>query len=75
MRLSLILAVVGSEIGWEKRSRKYFSFLFSTSRSQLPSLKYVYAVDCKSMIGGYTTLLVMNPVNPLLIPLRYLSLV
>ena len=43
------------------------------SRSQLPSVKYVYAVDYKSMIGGYRTLLVMNSVNPLLIPLRYLS--
>jgi hypothetical protein len=47
------------------------------SRSQLPSVKYVYAVDYKSMIGGYRTLpqtlLAMNPVNPLLIPLRYLS--
>ena len=43
------------------------------SRSQLISVKYVYAVDCKSMIGGYRTLLVMNSVNPLLIPLRYLN--
>ena len=73
MRLSLMFTVVGSEIGWEKRNRKYFSFLFSTPRSQLPSVKYVYAVDYKSMIGGYRTLLVMNSVNPLLIPLRYLS--
>ena len=47
-----MLAVVGSEIGWEKRNRKYFfyfSFLFSTSRSQLPSVKYVYAVDYKKI--------------------------
>jgi hypothetical protein len=36
---------------------------------ELPSVKYVYAVDYKSMIGGYRTLLVMNS---LLIPLRYL---
>jgi hypothetical protein len=43
------------------------------SRSQLHSVKYVYAVDYKSMIGGYRTLLVMNSVNPLLILLRYLS--
>jgi hypothetical protein len=68
-----MLAVVGSEIGWEKRNRKYFSFLFSTPHSQLPSVKYVYVIDYKSMIGGYRTLLVMNSVNPLLIPLRYLS--
>ena len=33
----------------------------------------VYAVDYKSMIGGYRTLLVMNSVNPLLFPLRYLN--
>jgi hypothetical protein len=33
----------------------------------------VYAVDYKSMIGGYRTLLVMNSVNPFLIPLRYLK--
>ena len=39
------------------------------SRSQLPTVKYVYDVDYKSMIGGYRTLLVMNSVNPLLIPL------
>ena len=43
------------------------------SRSQLISVKYVYAVDCKSVIGGYRTLSVMNSVNPLLIPLRYLN--
>jgi hypothetical protein len=68
-----MLAVLsGSDIGWEKRNRKYFSFLFSTPRSQLPSVKYVNAVDYKSMIGGYRTLLVMNSVNPLLNPLRYL---
>ena len=42
------------------------------SRVQLPSVKYVYTVDNKSMIGGYRTLLVMNSVNALLIPLRYL---
>jgi hypothetical protein len=75
MRLSLMHAVVGWEFGWEKRNRKFLSFLFSTPRSQLPSVKYVYAVDYKSMIGGYRTLLVMNSENPLLIPLRYLSLV
>ncbi len=46
---------------------------FLLARSQLPSVKYVHAVDYKSMIGGYRTLLVMNSVNPLLIPLRYLS--
>ncbi len=39
------------------------------SHSQLPNVKYVYAVDYKSMIGGYRTLLVMNSVNPFLIPL------
>ncbi len=33
----------------------------------------LYAVINKSMIGGYRTLLVMNSVNPLLIPLRYLN--
>jgi hypothetical protein len=43
------------------------------SRPQPPSVKYVYAVDYKSMIGGYRTLSVMNSVNPLLIPLRYLN--
>ncbi len=43
------------------------------SRSQLPGVKYVYAVDYKSMIGGYRTLLVMNSVNPGLIPLSYLG--
>jgi len=65
--------------GWGKRERKYF--YFSVFRaiahlalwSQLPSVKYVYAVDYKSMIGGYRTLLVINSVNPWLIPLRYLS--
>jgi hypothetical protein len=57
----------------EKKIESVFSFLFSTPRSQLPSVKYVYAVDYKSMIGGYRTLLVMNSVNPLLIPLRCLS--
>jgi hypothetical protein len=30
------------------------------SRSQLSSVKYVYVVDYKSMIGGYRTLLVNN---------------
>jgi hypothetical protein len=39
------------------------------SRSPIPSVKYVYAIDYKSMIGGYRILLVMNSVNPLLIPL------
>ncbi len=43
------------------------------SRSQLPSVKYVYAFEHKSMIGGYRTLLVMNSLNPLLISLRYLN--
>ena len=62
----------------KKKKKNIFSFLFSTrvsvrSRSQLPSVKYVYAVDYKSMIGGYRTLLVMNSVNSLLIPLRYLN--
>ena len=42
------------------------------SRVQLPRVKYVYVVDYKSMIGGYRTLLVMNSVNALLIPLRCL---
>ena len=32
------------------------------SLSQLPSIEYVYVVDYKSMIGGYTTLLGMNSV-------------
>ncbi len=41
--------------------------------SQQPRVKYVHVVDYKSMIGGYRTLLVMNSVNPLLIPVRYLS--
>jgi hypothetical protein len=69
--------------GWGKKEReRIFPFLFfprdspldaPMSRSQLPSVKYVYAVDYKSMIGGYRTLLVMNSVNPLLIPLRYLN--
>ena len=40
------------------------------SHSQPPSVKYVYAIDYKSMIGGCRTLLVMNSVNPLLIHLR-----
>ena len=67
----------------EKEKGNIFLFPFSdrsvralgapVSRSQLPSVKYVYAVDYKSMIGGYRTLLVMNSVNPLLIPLRYLN--
>jgi hypothetical protein len=43
------------------------------SQSQLPSVKYVYPVDYKSMIGRYRTLLVINSLliglNPLLIPL------
>ena len=65
--------MLGSEISWKKEIESIFSFLFSTPRSQLPSVKYVYAVDYKSMIRGYRTLLVMNSVNPLLIPLRYLS--
>ena len=69
-----MLAVVGSEIGWGKKEiESIFLFPFSTSRPQLPSVKYVYVVDYKSMIGGYRTLLVMNSVNPFLIPLRYLS--
>ena len=68
----------------KKERENVFSFLFSArypvraldapmSRSQLPSVKYVYAVDYKSMIGGCRTLLVMNSVNPSLIPLRYLN--
>jgi hypothetical protein len=59
-----------------EKEKEFFFPCFSTrpmSRSQLPSVKYVYAVDYKSMIGGYRTLLVKNSVNPLLIPLRYLS--
>ena len=71
--------------GWGKRKTKYFFFsVFRViqkrkntldqpmSRFQLPSVKYVYAFDYKSRIGGYRTLLVMNSVNPFLIPLRYL---
>ena len=68
----------------KKERENVFSFLFSArypvrslgkpmSHSQLPRVKYVYAVNYKSMIGGYRTLLVMNLVNPLLIPLRYLN--
>jgi hypothetical protein len=33
------------------------------SHFQLPSVKYVYSVDCKSTIGRYGTLLVMNSVR------------
>jgi hypothetical protein len=66
----------------KKKEKVFFLFCFPRdspfiiapmSRSQLPSVKYVYVVDYKSMIGGYRTLLVMNSVNPLLIPLRYLN--
>jgi hypothetical protein len=66
--------------GKSPRKRKYFFFSVlraiarlalnaPMSRSQLHSVKYVYAVDYKSMIGGYRPLLVMNSLNPLLIPL------
>ena len=48
------------------------SNIFSKSHGFF-SFQYVYTVDYKSMIGGYRTLLVMNSVNPLLIPLRYLN--
>ena len=80
-KLSSLL--LSKTIGGKKERESIFPFLFSAparltldapmSRSQLPSVKYVYAVDYKSMIGGYRTLLVMNSVNPLLIPLRYLN--
>jgi hypothetical protein len=70
--LALCCKKITSRLG--KRNRKYFfSFLVFRTMPQLPSVKYVYAVDYKSMIGGYRTLLVMNSVNPLLIPLRYLN--
>ncbi len=67
----------GKKNGLGKKEEKvFFLICFShdspfapMSRSRLPSVKYVYAVDYKSMIGGYGTLLVMNSVNPLLIPL------
>jgi hypothetical protein len=36
-------------------------------------LESVEKRNYKSIIGGYRTLLVMNSVNPLLIPLRYLN--
>jgi hypothetical protein len=62
-----------SRVGWKKEIESIFSFLVFHTMPQLPSVKYVYAVDYKSMIGGYRTLLVMNSVNPLLIPLRYLN--
>ncbi len=68
---SPMLAVVKKGDG-----KKKFLFCFPRdspfapiSRSQLPSVKYVYAVDYKSMIGGNRTLFVMNSVNPLLVPL------
>ncbi len=57
----------------KKEIESIFSFLVFHATPQLPSVKYVYAVDYKSMIGGCRTLIVMNSVNPLLIPLRYLS--
>jgi hypothetical protein len=66
----------------KKEGKVFFLFCFPRdspfiitpmSHSQLPIVKYVYVVDYKSMIGGYRTLLVMNSVNPLLIPLRYLN--
>ena len=68
-----MLAVSRNKTVWKKEEERIFSFLFSAPHSQLPSVKYVYAVDYKSMIGGYRTILVMNSVNPLLTPLRYLS--
>ena len=36
-----------------QKENVFFSFL---TRFQLPSVKYVYAVHYKSMIGGYKTL-------------------
>ena len=76
-------AVKRKTIGWGKRKKNIFLFCFPRntvralhvpmSRSQLPSVKHVYAIDYKSMIGGCRTLLVMNSVNPSLISLRYLN--
>ncbi len=62
----------------KKKRENVFSFLFSfrypvrtldtpISLSQLPSVKCVYTVDYKGVIGGYRTLSVMNSVNQLLI--------
>ncbi len=69
------------QVGSEKRRKIFFLSVFvqdrvarplvtlePMSRFQLPSVKD--AVDYKSMIRGYRTLLVMNS---LLIPLRYLN--
>ncbi len=74
-----MLAVLDKRNGWlGKKKEKMFTTRYPVkaldkpmSHTQLPSVKYVYVVDYKSMIGGYRTLLVMNSVNPLLIPLRY----
>jgi len=74
--LARVLAQCAALAHLNLRKKIFFLFCFSarpTSRSQLPSVKCVYAVDYKSMIGGFRTLLVMNSVFPLLIPLRYLS--
>ena len=62
----------------KKKEENIFLFCFLTtlrlmSHFQLPIVKDVYVVEYKSMIGGYKTLLVMNSVNPFLIPLRYLN--
>jgi hypothetical protein len=60
----------GYKTGWLGKKKENFFFsvfraipvraLAPMSRFQLPSVKYVYVVDCKSMIGGYRTLLLMN---------------
>ena len=68
----LLVVWIRNRLG-KKEIESIFSFLVFHATPQVPSVKYVYAVDYKSMIGGYRTLLVMNSVNPLLIPLRYLS--
>jgi hypothetical protein len=57
------------------RTRPRENIGHTKSHFKLPSVKYVYVVNYKSMIGGYRTLLVnsVNSVNPLLIPLRYMN--
>ena len=80
--LSSLVVKQDNRNGWRKK-KIFFLFPFSArsiralslsvSSSHLPSVKYVYVINYKSMIGGCRTLLVMNSVNPLLIPLRYLN--